>query len=37
MIGDITEAQFDKEVEKCKSIGGMQIIQEYEEAFKQAK
>lgn len=37
MIGDITESQFDKEVEKWESSGGKQIIQEYEEAFKQAK
>ncbi len=37
IIGDITESQFDKEVEKWESSGGKQIIQEYEEAFKQTK
>lgn len=34
MIGEITESQFDKEVEKWETSGGKQIIQEYEEAFK---
>lgn len=37
MIGEITESQFDKEVEKWESSGGKQIIQEYEEAFKKTK
>lgn len=34
ILGDISEDQFQKDVEKWKSNGGNKIIEEYEASFK---
>ncbi|MGF9987372.1 peptide ABC transporter substrate-binding protein, partial [Bacillus safensis] len=37
ILGDISEDQFQKDVEKWKSNGGNKIIEEYEASFKKSK
>ncbi|MBU8638488.1 extracellular solute-binding protein [Bacillus pumilus] len=37
ILGDISEDQFKKDVEKWKSNGGNKIIEEYEASFKKSK
>ena len=37
ILGKINESQFEKAVEKWRTNGGNQVIEEYEESFKKAE